>query len=60
VVINEEAFLADKKLESLVTSRYFQSNALKKFYTDLINSCNEILKSLQSLLANKSIKTTAV
>lgn len=45
MIINEEAFLSDKKLESLVTSRYFQSIALKIFYSDLINSCDAILVS---------------
>ncbi|PIY12573.1 MAG: hypothetical protein COZ17_03190 [Flavobacteriaceae bacterium CG_4_10_14_3_um_filter_33_47] len=44
--LNKEAFLEDKTLESLVTSRYFQSNALKTFYTDLIASCDTILIAL--------------
>jgi hypothetical protein len=40
------AFLSDKKLEALVVSRFFQSTALKKFYEDLINSCDSILVTL--------------
>jgi DNA polymerase III delta prime subunit len=48
VIINKEAFLSDKKLESLVTSRYFQSNSLKKFYSELIDSCNTILTTLEA------------
>ncbi|MBW2938512.1 hypothetical protein KXJ69_10360 [Aureisphaera sp. CAU 1614] len=44
--INEKDFLADKTLESLITSRYFQSVALKKFYSDLLVSSSNILKML--------------
>lgn len=58
MVINNEALLSDKKLESLVTSRYFQSSALKAFYLDLIDSCNTILVSLdQKKLKIKNDKT---
>ncbi|PTM09616.1 MAG: hypothetical protein DA407_05470 [Bacteroidetes bacterium] len=44
--INEKDFLADKTLESLITSRYFQSVALKKFYSDLLDASSNILKML--------------
>ena len=44
--LNEKDFLADKTLESLITSRYFQSEALKKFYSDLLVASKDILKML--------------
>ncbi len=50
---DKEAFLSDKRMESLVTSRYFQSEALKTFYQNLMTSGNEILKYLDE---NKSKK----
>lgn len=43
---NKKDFLADKTLESLITSRYFQSVALKTFYSDLLVSSSNILKML--------------
>ncbi|MFL0354676.1 DUF6090 family protein [Xanthomarina sp. GH4-25] len=46
LALNEEEFLADKQLEILITSRYFQSVALKKFYSDLLEASNSILKLL--------------
>lgn len=48
IPIDQVAFLADKKLESLVTSRYFQSVALKSFYSDLIGACDMILALLEN------------
>ncbi len=48
IPIDNFTFLSDKKLESLVTSRYFQSSALKKFYADLIDNLGKILKTLSS------------
>lgn len=44
--LNQKDFLADKTLESLITSRYFQSEALKKFYSDLLVASTDILKML--------------
>ena len=48
VEIDKDAFLSDKKLESLVTSRYFQCTTLKRFYIDLIDSCNAILTAIDA------------
>jgi len=45
-LLNTENFLADKTLEALITSRYFQSVALKTFYSDLLDASNNILKML--------------
>jgi hypothetical protein len=45
--INETKLLADKKLESLLVSRYFQSVALQGFYGELIESSDKILKLLE-------------
>jgi hypothetical protein len=43
---NEKEFLSDKSLEAVAISRYFQSSALLKFYSDLIVSCDAIIESL--------------
>ena len=45
-LLNTENFLADKTLEALITSRYFQSLALKTFYSDLLDASNNIFKML--------------
>lgn len=44
--ISEQKLLKDRKLESLLVSRYFQSVALHDFYGDLINSSDSILMLL--------------
>ncbi len=41
-----ETFLTDKKLEALVTSRYFQSETLKRFYANLLDASNRVLRIL--------------
>ena len=47
-LIDEDKFLKDKTLETLIVSRYYQCIALEKFYEDLIKSSESIL----SLIAN--------
>lgn len=42
-----ESFLTDKKLEALVTSRYFQSETLKRFYANLLDASNRVLSMLE-------------
>jgi len=44
---DEEQFLSDKKLEALITSRYFQCSALDRLYTDLLAAADAILGLLE-------------
>lgn len=46
--LDKEAFLSDKRLEALITSRYFQSTYLKNFYTSLLESSDTILQMLDT------------
>ncbi|WP_162254193.1 DUF6090 family protein [Sediminicola sp. YIK13] len=46
-LIDKEKFLNDKKLESLLVSRYYQLIALEKFYEDLIISSHKILSVIE-------------
>jgi len=46
IKLDVDDFLSDKKLEALVTSRYFQSEHLKNLYAGLLDSSTKILKML--------------
>ena len=46
-LIDKEKFLNDKKLETLLVSRYYQLIALEKFYEDLIISSYKILSIIE-------------
>ena len=46
-LIDKEKFLNDKKLETLLVSRYYQLIALEKFYEDLIISSHKILSVIE-------------
>ena len=46
-MIDNDKFLNDKTLETLLVSRYYQSLALEKFYEDLIISSNKILSRIK-------------
>ncbi|WP_165200401.1 DUF6090 family protein [Muriicola soli] len=45
--IDRDQFLNDKILETLLVSRYYQCNALEKFYEDLIISSDKILSIIK-------------
>jgi hypothetical protein len=47
-VFNKKTFLADKTLETLVFSRFYQARELESFYGELLESSNSILKLLES------------
>jgi hypothetical protein len=46
-MIDNDKFLNDKTLETLIMSRYYQSIALEKFYEDLIISSEKILSLIK-------------
>ena len=46
-LIDKEKFLNDKKLESLLVSRFYQLIALEKFYEELIMSSHKILTVIE-------------
>ena len=46
-MIDNDKFLNDKTLETLLVSRYYQSIALEKFYEDLIISSDKILSRIK-------------
>jgi len=48
-LIDEDKFLKDKTLETLIVSRYYQCIALEKFYEDLIKSSESILSLIAKL-----------
>ncbi len=48
ISMNVKAFLSDKRMEALITSRYFQSTYLKGFYNDLLESSDTILHLLDT------------
>lgn len=46
-LFDKQKFLDDKKLETLLVSRYYQLIALEKFYGDLIISSDKILSEIE-------------
>ncbi len=52
--LDEAKFLKDKTLESLLVSRYYQSVALQKFYSELIESSSAIIALLDEMNQNHS------
>jgi hypothetical protein len=49
IELDRNSFRSDKQLEALGTSRYFQSEFLKNFYTSLLKFSEEILGKVEKL-----------
>jgi hypothetical protein len=52
IPVDDAKLLSDSRLEALLVSRYYQSTALRAFYSDLLQSSESILKLLEEKISH--------